>query len=246
MIPILSRKTDVRSWRERIPLEGGAILVDKQQRWTSFDVVAKVRRLLGIKKIGHAGTLDPIATGLLIVCVGRATKQVGVFQELDKEYCVEIKLGARTKSEDAETPEYETTPIEHIQPQMIVTALDHFIGTFEQIPPTYSAVHVGGRRSYEFARQGRAVSLPPRTVTVHAIEDVEVALPLVRLTVRCSKGTYIRALARDVGNILGVGGYVTALRRTAIGDYSVEDALTIGELATVLSEGNHADVPLHR
>ncbi|GIV50178.1 MAG: tRNA pseudouridine synthase B [Candidatus Kapaibacterium sp.] len=246
MIPLLSRNTDVRAWRERILLDGGAILVDKQQRWTSFDVVAKLRRLLGIKKIGHAGTLDPIATGLLIVCIGRATKQVDAFQALDKEYRVEIKLGARTESDDAETPEYKTTPIEHLEPQIIVTALDRFIGTFEQIPPTYSAVHVGGRRSYELARLGRTVSLPPRTVTVHAIEDVEIALPLVRLMVRCSKGTYIRALARDLGNVLGVGAYVTALRRTAIGNYRVEDALTIGELVTLLSEGNHADVPLHR
>ncbi|KXB98299.1 MAG: hypothetical protein AA908_02595 [Chlorobi bacterium NICIL-2] len=246
MIPILSRKTDVRAWLERLPCEGGAILVDKQQRWTSFDVVAKLRRLLGVKKIGHAGTLDPIATGLLIVCIGRATKQVDAFQALDKEYRVEIKLGARTESDDAETPEYETTPIEHLQPQMIVAALDRFIGTFEQIPPTYSAVHVGGKRSYQLARQGRAVALPPRTVTVHAIEGIEITLPLVRFTVRCSKGTYIRALARDLGNVLGVGAYVTALRRTAIGNYRVEDALTIEELATLLSEGNHADVPLHR
>ena len=236
----------MRAWLERLPCEGGAILVDKQQRWTSFDVVAKLRRLLGVKKIGHAGTLDPIATGLLIVCIGRATKQVDAFQALDKEYRVEIKLGARTESDDAETPEYETTPIEHLQPQMIVAALDRFIGTFEQIPPTYSAVHVGGKRSYQLARQGRAVALPPRTVTVHAIEGIEITLPLVRFTVRCSKGTYIRALARDLGNVLGVGAYVTALRRTAIGNYRVEDALTIEELATLLSEGNHADVPLHR
>lgn len=246
MIPILSRKTDVRAWLERLPCEGGAILVDKQQRWTSFDVVAKLRRLLGVKKIGHAGTLDPIATGLLIVCIGRATKQVDAFQALDKEYRVEIKLGARTESDDAETPEYETTPIEHLEPQMIVAALDRFIGTFEQIPPAYSAVHVSGKRSYQLARQGRAVALPPRTVTVHAIEGIEITLPLVRFTVRCSKGTYIRALARDLGNVLGVGAYVTALRRTAIGNYRVEDALTIEELATLLSEGNHADVPLHR
>lgn len=236
----------MRAWLERLPCEGGAILVDKQQRWTSFDVVAKLRRLLGVKKIGHAGTLDPIATGLLIVCIRRATKQVDAFQALDKEYRVEIKLGARTESDDAETPEYETTPIEHLEPQMIVAALDRFIGTFEQIPPAYSAVHVGGKRSYQLARQGRAVALPPRTVTVHVIEDVEIALPLVWLTVRCSKGTYIRALARDLGNVLGVGAYVTALRRTAIGNYRVEDALTIEELATLLSEGNHADVPLHR
>ncbi|GBD04483.1 tRNA pseudouridine synthase B [bacterium HR20] len=246
MIPILSRKTDVRAWLERLPCEGGAILVDKQQRWTSFDVVAKLRRLLGVKKIGHAGTLDPIATGLLIVCIRRATKQVDAFQALDKEYRVEIKLGARTESDDAETPEYETTPIEHLEPQMIVAALDRFIGTFEQIPPAYSAVHVSGKRSYQLARQGRAVALPPRTVTVHAIEGIEITLPLVRFTVRCSKGTYIRALARDLGNVLGVGAYVTALRRTAIGNYRVEDALTIEELTTLLSEGNHADVPLHR
>lgn len=131
----------MRAWLERLPCEGGAILVDKQQRWTSFDVVAKLRRLLGVKKIGHAGTLDPIATGLLIVCIRRATKQVDAFQALDKEYRVEIKLGARTESDDAETPEYETTPIEHLEPQMIVAALDRFIGTFEQIPPAYSAVH---------------------------------------------------------------------------------------------------------
>lgn len=245
MIPILSRKTSLHAWLENVPLEGGAILVDKQPRWTSFDVVAKLRRLLGVKKIGHAGTLDPIATGLLIVCIGRATKQVDVFQALDKVYRAEIKLGARTESDDAETPEYESTPIEHLEPQTIHVALNRFIGTFDQIPPTYSAVHVAGKRSYELARQGRAVSLPPRRVTVYAIEDVDISLPLVRLTVRCSKGTYIRALARDLGISLGVGAYVTALRRTAIGNYRVEDALTIGELATMLSGGKHANVSLH-
>jgi tRNA pseudouridine55 synthase len=187
-----------------------------------------------------------MATGLLIVCVENATKHVSSFQSLDKEYRVEVKLGARTASDDAETPEEEINDIQHLHSTAILATINRFIGTFEQIPPNYSAIHVSGKRAYELARQGLNVPLSPRIVTVHAIDDVNIALPFVRMTVRCSKGTYIRALARDIGNALGVGAYVTDLRRTAIGNYRVEDAFTLRELAYYLHSKSHADLPVSR
>jgi len=246
MITIITRITNVHNPLDSLVHEGGVILIDKEQRWTSFDVVAKLRRLIHVKKIGHAGTLDPMATGLLIVCVENATKHVSSFQSLDKEYRVEVKLGARTASDDAETPEEEINDIQHLHSTAILATINRFIGTFEQIPPNYSAIHVSGKRAYELARQGLNVPLSPRIVTVHAIDDVNIALPFVRMTVRCSKGTYIRALARDIGNALGVGAYVTDLRRTAIGNYRVEDAFTLRELAYYLHSKSHADLPVSR
>jgi tRNA pseudouridine55 synthase len=244
MIPLLSRTTaDPNAWRSAASEVGGIILVDKQQGWTSFDVVAKLRRLLRIKKVGHAGTLDPMATGLLIVCVGKGTRHVSEFQALDKEYQVEIKLGARTPSDDAETPEQDHQPIDHLSGEDIQRAVASFVGTIEQIPPSYSAVHVGGKRLYTLARSGKELPpLPPRSVTIHAITNIELMLPYVRFCVHCSKGTYIRSLARDIGNVLGVGAYVTALRRTAIGPYRVGDAFTITELSTMFQTASHADI----
>lgn len=248
MIPILSRANpDVESWCATLPTVGGAVLLDKQAGWTSFDVVAKLRRLLRIKKIGHAGTLDPMATGLLIVCVGRATKHVSSFQGLDKEYDVEIKLGARTPSDDAETPEYDHRSIEHLSEADVRQVIASFIGEIEQVPPMYSAIHAGGRRLYELARRGeRLPEVEPRKVVITDITAIECSLPHVRFTVRCSKGTYIRALARDIGERLGVGGYVVSLRRTAIGDLRVEDAFTIAEFAQLLTRTDDANVPLDR
>lgn len=247
-IPILSRQTqDIANWRAALDDMGGIALVDKEERWTSFDVVAKLRSLLRIKKIGHAGTLDPQATGLLIVCFGKATKLVDQFQALDKEYQVSIKLGARTPSDDAETAEFDHQPIEHLTESDIVAAINSFVGTIEQIPPAYSAVHVGGQRLYELARQGKKLPpLTPRQVVIHSIDQLDIQLPLVRFTVRCSKGTYIRALARDIGARLGVGAYVITLRRTAIGSYRVEDAWTIAELVQHLSMLQNANLSQHR
>ncbi|MCX7930355.1 MAG: tRNA pseudouridine(55) synthase TruB [Chlorobi bacterium] len=248
MIPLLSHSTStVESWLPLLPLHGGAVLVDKPTGWTSFDVVAKLRRILRIKKIGHTGTLDPIATGLLIVCVGKATKHVGSFQDLDKEYRVEVKLGARTPSDDCETAEYDQRPIDHLTDSMIVDALKTFIGSLEQIPPSYSAIHAGGRRMYELARRGKTLPpIAPRRVNIHTITEIEYCQPYLRFTVRCSKGTYIRALARDLGEQLGVGGYVTALRRTAIGNYRVEDAFDVLELIRLLTQTDNANVSLDR
>lgn len=247
MIPILTRRTvDVNQWYTALSQLGGAILIDKEKGWTSFDVVARLRRLLSIKKIGHAGTLDPMATGLLIVCVGKATRRVSDFQSLDKVYQVEIKLGARTDSDDAETPEIEHRATQHLTSEDIFGALRSFVGTIEQLPPAYSAVHVAGKRLYQIARRGEQLpALSPRTVTIHSIENIEIAMPLVRFSVHCSKGTYIRSLARDVGNALGVGAYVTSLRRTAIGPYCVDDAVTVSQLKTTL-ESLNADLSLHR
>lgn len=247
MIPLLSRQTtDPLTWQASLAESGGAILVDKATGWTSFDVVAKLRRMLSIKKIGHAGTLDPMATGLLIVCVGKATKRVADFQELNKEYFVEIKLGARTASDDAETPEQDLRPIEHLSDDEIIRVVESFVGTIEQYPPAYSAVHVGGKRLYSMARRGEELPpLPVRTATVFAITNIELARPLVRFQVRCSKGTYIRSLARDIGVALGVGAYATALRRTSIGPYHIDDALTIPELNSYF-QASHADLSLHR
>lgn len=247
-IPILSRQTqDLASWRAALHDSGGVVLIDKELRWTSFDVVAKLRRIFHIKKIGHAGTLDPQATGLLIVCIGKATKQVEDFQRLDKEYQVTIKLGARTLSDDAETPEFDHQSIEHLTKSSIIATITSFVGMIEQVPPAYSAIHTGGHRLYELARQGKKLpSLPPRLVMIYSIDMIEVQPPLVRFTVRCSKGTYIRALARDIGARLGVGAYVISLRRTAIGCYRVADAWMVAELVERLYSPQNADLSQHQ
>ncbi len=211
--------------------EGVILAFDKPYRWTSFDVVGKVRwlicRHLGIKKlkVGHAGTLDPLATGVLIVCTGHATKRIEELQSGTKEYLATIRLGATTPSYDLEKPIDATFPTEHITRDMVEQVLERFKGKIEQVPPTFSACKVGGKRAYKIARKGDEVELKPKTLVIDEIELTDCNLPDITVRVVCSKGTYIRALARDIGLALESGGHLTALRRTRVGDYNVEDCL---------------------
>ena len=211
--------------------EGVILAFDKPYRWTSFDVVGKVRwlicRRLGIKKlkVGHAGTLDPLATGVLIVCTGHATKRIEELQSGTKEYLATIRLGATTPSFDLEKPIDATFPTEHITRDMVEQVLKRFKGKIEQVPPTFSACKVDGKRAYKIARKGDEVELKPKTLVIDEIELTDCNLPDITVRVVCSKGTYIRALARDIGLALESGGHLTALRRTRVGDYNVEECL---------------------
>lgn len=215
---------------ERIEeLKNGAVyLIDKPLDWTSFDVVKKIKfalkRQLGIKKIkvGHAGTLDPRATGLLIVCVGRATKQIPEIQNQKKVYTGIIKLGATTPSYDTETEEENIKEYHHLSNRELRTVEEAFLGEVVQTPPIFSAVKKEGVRAYELARKGEAVKLSPRTICIDYLKFTDIDLPFVAFEVQCSKGTYIRSLANDIGEKLGVGAYLYSLRREKIGDYSVE------------------------
>jgi tRNA pseudouridine55 synthase len=212
--------------------QGATLLIDKPPGWTSFDVVHKVRQVLGVRKAGHAGTLDPMATGLLILCTEGKTKEIDQFSVLDKEYEGTMVLGARTPSFDAETPVIEQRSVEGITEEMIRDAFRHFTGPQTQIPPMWSAVKVKGKRLYTYARKGVAVERKPRSVIVHRFQLCALQMPSVRFQAECSKGTYIRALVEDVGLFLGCGAYLTSLRRTRIGPYRVDDAVTIEHLVS--------------
>lgn len=216
--------------------KSGTILsFDKPLEWTSFGLVSKVRYLLckhiGEKKlkVGHAGTLDPLATGVLIICTGKATKQIDTLQAKTKEYVATLQLGATTPSFDLETPVDATYPTEHISQDTIEQALTRFIGRIEQVPPSYSACKVDGKRAYDLARQGKEVELKAKVLVIDEIELQEFNPTNMQATIRvvCSKGTYIRALARDIGLALESGAHLTALRRTRIGDYRVEECHTM-------------------
>ena len=204
---------------------------DKPLGWTSFNLVNRVRgvlsRHLGVKKlkVGHAGTLDPLATGVMILCTGKNTKLIESFQYQTKEYVATIKLGATTPSFDLETEIDAEYPTEHINEELVKETLAKFIGEIQQIPPTYSAIKINGKRAYEYARKGDEVELKPKTLVIDEIELLEYKMPEIVVRVVCSKGTYIRALARDIGEALQSGGHLTALRRTQIGDIRVEDCL---------------------
>jgi tRNA pseudouridine55 synthase len=211
--------------------DGEVLLVDKPAGWTSFDVVAKLRGVLGVRKAGHAGTLDPMATGSLIVCTGARTKEMESFIGLDKEYEVEMTIGARTESFDAETPVVERRDISAITNADVEAVLRGFVGPQQQIPPMWSAVKVRGKALYRYARKGQTVERAPREIVVRSIEPGPMDLPRVRFRMTCSKGTYVRSLVDTAGERLGCGAYVTALRRTRIGPYRIEDALSITEIA---------------
>ncbi len=217
------------------PLHGDRLLLlNKPKGWTSFDVVAKLRRILGIRKIGHAGTLDPMATGLLIICTGQRTKEIDRFMGLEKEYRATMRLGGVTPSYDAETPVTAVHSIEGISESHVRAAMQEFTGTITQIPPMHSAVKVHGRRLYRYARRGREVERPAREVEIRSIEVEAVHLPDVTFVVRCSKGTYVRTLVHDIGQHLGCGAYLTALERTRIGSYHLDDASTPDEIAKMV------------
>ena len=216
--------------------KSGTILsFDKPLEWTSFGLVNKVRYLLcrhiGEKKlkVGHAGTLDPLATGVLIICTGKATKQIDTLQAKTKEYVATLQLGATTPSFDLETEVDATYPTAHITEEKVQEALTRFIGRIEQVPPSYSACKVDGKRAYDLARQGKEVELKAKVLVIDEIELQDFNSSAMQATIRvvCSKGTYIRALARDIGLALESGAHLTALRRTRIGDYKVEDCHTL-------------------
>ncbi|HLV93423.1 MAG TPA: tRNA pseudouridine(55) synthase TruB [Aequorivita sp.] len=221
--------------------EGQVILMDKPLEWTSFQVVNKMRWLIkkqfGIKKIkvGHAGTLDPLATGLLIICTGKFTKKIDTYQAQEKEYTGTITLGATTPSYDLETEIDQTFDISEITSEKINKATLQFIGEIQQQPPIFSALKKEGKKLYEFARKGEVVDIPFRTVSISKFEITKIDLPNVEFRVVCSKGTYIRSLAHDFGKALGNGAHLSALRRTRIGDFSVENAIGIEEFEKSLT-----------
>jgi tRNA pseudouridine55 synthase len=215
---------------ERLRTEGGVFLIDKPLEWTSFDVVNKLRyrlkNLLKDKKlkVGHAGTLDPLATGLLIVCVGKMTKQIDSFMGQAKSYTGTIRLGATTPTYDRETAEDAHFPIEHITPSVLEASRQKFLGEIYQLPPIYSAIKQSGTPLYELARKGKEVVVEPRSLTIHQFDIERITDNDINFYVNCSKGTYIRSLAFDFGKTCESGGYLTALRRTAIGDFSIDKA----------------------
>lgn len=211
---------------------GHIFLLDKPLDWTSFQAVNKMKYKLKREfkelpkkfKIGHAGTLDPKATGLLIVCTGKFTKKIPEIQDAPKEYWTEIKIGVQTESYDTEKPEILPTDYSHITENRINQVLEKFVGEIDQKPPVFSAIKIDGNRAYDLARKGEEVEMKSRKTTIHYINNIEINLPFVSFTVGCSKGTYIRSLAHDIGQELGIGAYLTQLRRTKIGEYSVENA----------------------
>lgn len=218
--------------------KGEVLLFDKPLKWTSFDLVRKVRGLIRIKKVGHAGTLDPLATGLMIICTGKMTKQIDTFQAQIKEYTGTFKLGATTPCYDMEQPEDATFPTEHISEQMIREMVNQFTGVISQLPPPHSAVKVDGKRAYELARKGKEVVMKPREVTIEAFEITGINMPEVSFRIVCSKGTYIRSIAHDFGMALGSGAYLTSLCRTRIGEFRLEDAMQLTDFSTLVSAQN--------
>ena len=205
--------------------KGEILLIDKPYGWSSFQAVKKVKWLLKAKKVGHAGTLDPLATGLLILCTEKKTKEIESIQGQEKEYTGTITIGATTPSYDMETEPNQTFPFDHITLELINETLPKFIGDISQIPPLFSAIKVDGKRAYTLARQGSDHELKSRIINIREFEITRFELPEIDFRVCCSKGTYIRSLAFDFGKALGSGAYLSALRRTKIGNYSVENAI---------------------
>ncbi len=215
--------------------QGYVAVVDKPLGWTSADVVRKIKfalRRLGHRriKVGHAGTLDPLATGVLLVCIGRATKRVDALQAEEKEYVADVMLGATTPSYDMEHPIDRTYPWEHITREAVEEALRSLTGERLQEPPRYSAKKIEGTRAYELARAGEEVAMRMAAIHIYEMELAECELPRIRIRVRCSKGTYIRSLAREIGEALGSGGHLTSLRRTRSGGFRAEEAWRLDEL----------------
>ena len=224
-------------------LEGEVLYINKPLHWTSFNLVSKVRwklrKLLKVKKIkvGHAGTLDPLASGVMVICTGKSTKLIESFQYQTKEYIATLQLGATTPSFDLELPIDATFPYEHITKGMVDEVIPSFLGEIWQTPPVYSAVKVDGKRAYDYARQGQEVELKPKLLVIDEIEVLEFSLPVLKIRVVCSKGTYIRALARDIGLALQSGAHLIGLERTRIGEIQLKDCWEIDDLMLHL-DGN--------
>jgi len=217
-------------------VEGEVLFVKKPLNWTSFNLVSKVRwklqKTLKVKKlkVGHAGTLDPLATGVMIICTGKSTKLIESFQYQTKEYIATLELGATTASFDLELPIDSTYPIEHITRKLVNEITPRFLGEIWQVPPAYSAVKVDGKRAYDYAREGKEVELKSKLLVIDEIEVLDFSLPVLKIRVVCSKGTYIRALARDIGLALGSGAHLIRLERTRIGDVRIENCWEIDDL----------------
>ncbi|MDE7387173.1 MAG: tRNA pseudouridine(55) synthase TruB [Muribaculaceae bacterium] len=222
-------------------VEGEILYIDKPLEWTSFNAVKRLRscmqRRMGLRKlkVGHAGTLDPLATGVMIICTGRATKRIDELQAGVKEYIATIALGATTPSYDLETQIDATYPTEHITRGLVEETLTRFTGRIEQVPPSFSACKIDGRRAYKMARRGEEVELKPKVLVIDEIELLDYSQQSITVRVVCSKGTYIRALARDIGAALGSGGHLTALRRTRVGDVTVDRCMTIDRAVELIA-----------
>ncbi len=216
-------------------LEGKVILIHKPINWTSFDVVRKIRNLTRIIKVGHAGTLDPLATGLLIVCTGKFTKKINEYMGMEKEYTGTFTLGAVTPTYDLESDPEQFHSIDHLTPETIRAATAAFTGLIMQVPPAHSAIKQAGKPVYLAARKGEEVVLAPRPITIYSFTIEEIKLPLVHFRVVCSTGTYIRSLAHDFGKALGVGAYMSSLCRTRIGDFSLEEAQSMESFESLIT-----------
>jgi len=229
--------------------EGQVFRFNKPLHWSSFNLVSKVRTMIryasGLKKIkiGHAGTLDPLATGVLIVCTGKKTKEIDNFQYQTKEYVAELALGATTPSFDLETEVDATYPTEHITRELVEETLKKFLGEIQQVPPAFSAVKINGKRAYEYARKGQEVEIKPKTLVIDEIELMEYSQTAIKIRVVCSKGTYIRGLARDIGEALKSGAHLTSLVRTRIGETKLEDCLTIEQFQSLLDNDSTIKMP---
>jgi tRNA pseudouridine55 synthase len=229
--------------------KGEILVFDKPLNWTSFDLVHKVRYIickkLNIKKlkVGHAGTLDPKATGILVLCTGKATSKIESLQADEKEYVATLKFGATTPSYDLESEEDRQFDTSHITKDLLIDVLKKFIGTIEQVPPDFSAIKIGGKRAYENARKGIAMEIKSKTLEVKEIELLSFALPKVKLRIVCGKGTYIRALARDIGEELRSGAYLTGLRRTRVGDYDLTQAINLADF--LIAQPTVTDIQLN-
>lgn len=222
--------------------EGKVILIDKPVHWTSFDVVNRIRGLIRIKKVGHAGTLDPLATGLLIICTGKFTKKINDYMAQQKAYTGNFTLGHTTPTYDLESNPQNPKDYKHLDEKNIRDAVLPFIGELEQMPPLYSAIKIKGTPLYELARRGKDIELKPRPIQISSFEITNIQLPIVSFRVACSTGTYIRSLAHDFGQSLGCGAYLSALRRTEIGDFKIDDAVTMDGFLELLKQGGGTEV----
>ena len=221
-------------------LEGEVLLINKPLHWTSFQLVNKLRwlikRKLGIKKIkvGHSGTLDPLASGLMIICTGKKTKEISQHQAAEKEYIATLKLGATTPSYDGETEETYFYPTKHISKELIISVCNRFIGEIEQLPPIFSAIKLKGKKLYESARKGNKVEIKPRIIRINELEIISMDLPYIKLRVLCSKGTYIRSLAHDLGKAMNTGAWLCELQRTKIGSETIKNAIDINDFQQMI------------
>ena len=229
-------------------VKGEVLLIDKELEWTSFDVVKSIRGSLqslhNVKrfKVGHAGTLDPLATGLLLVCTGKATKTIDNLQAQDKVYTGSICLGATTPSFDREKDIDQTYPIDHITEKLIYDAAKSFEGTIQQTPPLYSAIKIEGKRAYEYARNNKDVEIKSREIQIYHFNITKIEMPEIYFEIKCSKGTYIRSIARDFGIALNSGAYLSSLRRTMIGNFSIKDAISVSKMKEIIHSLNKNEV----